>query len=669
MKFSSALLHLIVLIVGAVSYEEEGSPISKVLVLLKDLQGKIEKDGEADEADYKKYMCWCDEIQKSKKDLIEEQKKAITLLGTKIEAGNATATQLTKDVKVGDKKIGDHVESKDQAANVRKQEADQRLADAASNNETLKNLKAAEKMLAGAQQGGNGASANILAIVQDQYKTTDKREKEESAKEAKVQTAFSSWLDDMKAELSLLKQKQTETKTALVDTGNQIADNTERKDDTEETKKADEAFLAEATESCAARQKEYTTRSSLRVQELSGVNKALEILDARRAVFDKAFAAPKLNGSSFLQVDSRSQSTARAASRALAALKEKASKSSRLAALALRLQRAGVPQALDGVVQAIDKMVQTLKDEATVDKQKKEFCKQEYAKIASKVENLGFLIQKSSDRIGSISTQIEALDADFAKSKKELTGVSKTLQEIQDLRVKENALFLQSKKDDLAAIAALEETIAALKASYAPSNKASLIEYDPNDLSDKRKELKNKEHHYTLTDKDAEKGAADGILVIMGQVIDNLNKDIRTAQEAEAKNQLRFEGEQATLLDSQDKLLKKITSIEAMKATQSGERTGEETIKGNNEGELSAQKKYESSIKQECDWMLAKFDERVSKRATEMDGLARAKDLLKGAAFIQRSATPSPSRSSPPKRSSLMSYLLSPETRSEDEDA
>lgn len=668
MKFSLAFLHLIVFIVGAVSYEEEGSPISKVLVLLKDLQGKIEKDGEADEADYKKYMCWCDEIQKSKKDLIEEQKKAITLLGAKIEAGNATATMLTKDVKVGDKKIGDHAESKDQAANVRKQEADQRLADSASNNETLKNLKAAEKMLAGAQQGGNGASANILAIVQDQYKTTDKIEKEESAKEAKVETAFSSWLDDMKAELSLLKQKQTETKTQLVDTGNQIADNTERKDDTEETKKADEAFLAEAAESCAARQKEYTTRSSLRVQELSGVNKALELLDARRAVFDKAFAAPKLNGSSFLQVASRSQSSARAASRALAALKEKASQSSRLAALALRLQRAGVPQALDGVVQAIDKMVQTLKDEATVDKQKKEFCKQEYAKIASKVENLGFLIQKSSDRIGSISTQIEALDADFAKSKTELTGVNKTLQDIQDLRVKENALFLQSKKDDLEAIAALEETIAALKTSYVP-DKTSLIEYDPNDLSDKRKELKNKEHQYTLTDKDAQKGAADGILVIMGQVIDNLNKDIRTAQESEGKNQLRFEGEQATLLDSQDKLLKKITSIEAMKATQSGEKTGEETIKGNNEGELSAQKKYEASIKQECDWMLAKFDERVSKRATEMDGLARAKDLLKGAAFIQRSATPSPSRSSPPKRSSLVSYLLSPETRNEDVDA
>jgi hypothetical protein len=51
-----------------------------------------------------------------------------------------------------------------------------------------------------------------------------------------------------------------------------------------------------------------------------------------------------------------------------------------------------------------------------------------------------------------------------------------------------------------------------------------------------------------------------------------------------------------------------------------------------NKGALQDAQDYKASIKDDCDWLLGSFQERVDKRKAEMNGLVTAKEYLQGAA-------------------------------------
>ena len=208
------------------------------------------------------------------------------------------------------------------------------------------------------------------------------------------------------------------------------------------------------------------------------------------------------------------------------------------------------------------------------------------------------------------------------------------------------------------------------------------MEYDPDKLSDKRKQLKNEEKKYTLSKADSQKGAADSVLALIERLVQNLGTEIKDAQADEAKAQTDFEKEQKLLQTSKTKLSKKIASIEGMLATHAGSKEEAELAQTGSKTDLKAQKDYKTSIqerclvsviftmnisihglfeaqvkkkvirapkcspygsgsKEECDFILENFDDRAADRAGEMEGLTRAKELLSGASLVEQK-TPVP---------------------------
>ena len=65
--------------------------MTKVINLLKDMQGQLEKEGEEDEAVYDRMVCWCETNDKEKTKSIADAEQHLTDLAASIEemAGNS----------------------------------------------------------------------------------------------------------------------------------------------------------------------------------------------------------------------------------------------------------------------------------------------------------------------------------------------------------------------------------------------------------------------------------------------------------------------------------------------------------------------------------------------------------------------------------------------------
>lgn len=658
----------VIALAGAVKFSNTNadSPVSKVVTLLTDLKVKIAKDGELDKTDYDKYMNWCTEVQKSKKELIEEQSRTITTLEAEIVEGEAIDAKLEEDIEETVEKEHENEGASKEGAKDRTNDNHERQDEKAGNEKNLVDLKSATDTLKSAAPAGDttaggytAKSDQIMGMITDQAETVQEEEETASKVEAKAQANFDGWITDMKAELGLLKKQEKKERKDEAETDEEIAQDTEMKDDTEEQREADAAFLKEAEKSCADREAEFQHRTKLRIQELEGVDQALKILDEKKDLFGKTFTKVPGAPTSFFQFSSSTEAH-QAAISAYSALQAKViqTHSTRLARLAVLVQKA-TPEAFGGVLKAIDDMMVTLKEEGASDKSKKDHCKQEYQGISKRVSNLGFLIQKNSATIDKIDARVEELNAEYAECEGEVTKLNEELKAMEDLRLEQHTNFQNDKADDETAINTLKETTSALSSYYEEHTggvgAGSLVQYDPSKMSEKRKTLKRKEHQYTLTHSAEEKGAASGVVEILARIITNLEDEIADGQKTEAENQLAYEKDSGLLNESKDMLLKKMTSIENMKAQKAAAKSEEEDIKAGNEDSLKGQNQYKESIQEECDWILAKFTERFNKREAEMDGLVRAKELLSGASLVQQAKKKS---SDAPKEGSLMKYLV-----------
>jgi len=484
------------------------------------------------------------------------------------------------------------------------------------------------------------------------------------------------------AVLTKTKNDKTEEK---VDTKDQLAADTKLLEATKEQLKADQTFLARAKDSCANATADMTLRESMRQKELDGVNKALEILESKRELFAKTF---KSTPGSFLQLSAKSSSAEEASQAAYAALKEKISltHSIRLANIAAEVQEALPTGAFTEVLAKIEGVLGKIKTESEEDIAKKDDCTEEYHTNSMDHKKQVFLIQKSSDKIDKIQAHLDELAADKAESEAEIGEIEGSMAKAKELRLKQHADFKQSKADDELAITTLGEVRDALSKFYDENTggaeveaslaaepmddddkAALLLKDDPSKFAESRKNLKNSEHKFTLSGKDGQKDTATGVLSMIDRVVENLNTEIKDDLEMEAKTQTDYDEVKKDQTESKSKLEQKVADIDEIisdetdeKATADGKMEADDKTKTSLETE-------KASIKEGCDFILEHFDDRVAKRQSERDGILRAKELLRGASFVQQSAQPAPQEEAPQEASepapelqegsSLMNYL------------
>mmetsp|Transcript_125656 Transcript_125656/g.305230 ORF Transcript_125656/g.305230 Transcript_125656/m.305230 type:complete len:727 (-) Transcript_125656:81-2261(-) len=687
-----ALLFLLAPLATASRFQA-GSPVEKVVNLLKDLKAKIEADGKTEQQGYDKYACWCEKTTKRKADAISAAQDDLRELGQGMLGLKGEIATLASEIAELSENIKANKAAQAEATSIRQKENTAYMAETTEMKEVLNALERAILVLqegtkpSAFLQQGSAARAALQAVVNalpvsaavkpeqvsmlselvggsakyapqswtvqgilgDMYDTFSADLESATDTEATRNKNYEALIHNKTQQLNAMKTEKAEKEGSKAQAEGLLADKTQSYDDTEAQKQADIAFFDETKSACESKHNEWGTRSELRAEELDGIKKALEILtaDDARALFSSAIKAGKetyvdnsydagVSIATLLQV-SDDASEGAPATHAYAALKTSATAthSLRLAALAIRVREAKVGH-FDGVIASIDSMMSTLREEDAADIAKRDQCKSEYQKINSTISNVEWLITKNQAAIDKLERLITSLNETKSRTIQEIQDVTDQMTAMTQQREDENQAFLNAKQEDQSAIELLVRARAALSSYY--SNHS--IEMGPIQGSVKGMALAQQGPDFAVSadqspeavfsDQGKRKDESKGIVQLLTMIMEDLNDEIRNGMKFEEIAQLDYEKQVRAANQLRDELTTKKTNLASMIGRRTQDRNDEEADKLSNEGDLQDEKDYKTSITPDCDWIIGAFSGRAEKRAAEMKGLVTAKEYLAG---------------------------------------
>merc|ERR1719272_1106046 len=401
--------------------DEKNRPVSKVITLLKDMVGQLEKEAEEDEEVYETMGCWCETNDKEKTKSISDAQGHISDLTAAIEGGTASSARLNTEVENLNKEIAKNNQALDTATALRTKqlaEFNEEEKDMLQSISSLKSVvislsKHHESMLqdsddtytkvvsmfhdelhrhkdllrevitpkqrkaieAFAQaddavallQSDAPASGEIFGVLKQMKETFETNLAASQREEMENQKAY----EDLKA----AKEVEIAAGTSLADTKTQTlaatdekkAQNEEDLEDTQASLESDTAFLANLKERCANMDQEYEERTKTRQLEIGAVSKALAFLSSDEAhdLFTRTF--------NFVQVQSTANSQRRSALSAFLSAQAKKSQDPRLSTLAVQARLDAFSKVKKSIQDMVDKLIKEKEDEI----KHKDFCIEE----------------------------------------------------------------------------------------------------------------------------------------------------------------------------------------------------------------------------------------------------------------------------------------------------
>merc|ERR1719487_1318350 len=161
MKYAAALLALAA--VPSVDAAATGSPVERVVNLLKDLQTKVEADGEVEQQIYDKYACWCETTTARKAAAIEKAQEDLRALGQSILKFKAKVNVRTAEIAELEAAIKANEEEQEAATNVRTKENEAYMTETTEMKQAIAALQRATQVLvAGASPALLQSNAQLL---------------------------------------------------------------------------------------------------------------------------------------------------------------------------------------------------------------------------------------------------------------------------------------------------------------------------------------------------------------------------------------------------------------------------------------------------------------------------------------------------------------------------
>jgi len=621
-------------------------PIAKVIRMLKDMEGQLKKEADADAEMYEQMVCWCGTGAKAKETAIKTQTQRIADLGAAIEEYAAKSDQLKSDIEGLKADVAAKEAALEQATSIRDKELAEFNAEEKDMIQSITSLKGAVITLSKAhgesallqvkellkhqskkyhqffsliQQKtsstalstehtpASGEIYGILKQMKEQFETslaTSKKEEETAA------TEYVQMKEAKTAELAAANG-QIESKTVeLGDTEEKFALSTTDKKDTEASLEADQGFLADLKDKCAVADEEYAARVKVRTEEQKAIGETIGILTDEEAndAFTKSMTF--LQTSRTLKVNNRAK--------AVQMLKGAAQKfkSPRLITLAMSMRL----DAFAKVKENIDIMVKELKQESADEVTDRDYCikslNENEKQTAAATDMKGDLDTKIADLTSAISELTEALAALSA----EVTATQVEMKKATAIRAEENKDFQMTIQDQRATQAILEKALGRLKEFY--EKKALLQEeakengeplapppaqgtYKPNaggggvmamieDVITESKEIETQ----AIADETSAQAAYEGFIKDSNKLINSNNDDIADKSEAKAK-------------------------ADAAKAQAEGD------LKGTVDTILTLAD-TSKTLHDQCDFLLKHFTERQASRSQEIDALNQAKAIFSG---------------------------------------
>merc|ERR1719353_1015071 len=421
------------------------------------------------------------------------------------------------------------------------------------------------------------------------------------------------------------------TSQVASDDADLAADTKERKD-TQAQLKEDRAFLEETQTTCKQRASEWSERSRLRTEELTGMQEALTILSEGESQFEAASSAPPnytvVNGTvgnvtSFLQVAQVYDPKRAAAYQELERLQKQGSpRLSALASAALVKQKTSASGHFDEIIARVDRMIANLKREEADDEAHKDWCVAERTNAQNKESALEYDSDDLGAKLGRLLNKKAEIESTIAATEEDKSDLKQALAEALDNRVAEEASSKQAQADDRAAIELLAGAIAAL-GSFATNHKLALVAV----------------HH---SRQDPEPGtwsgsyggassATSGVISLLEKIKDEYKKELKTAKEDEQFALDAYWKMRSGTEEQIDTLDQELVTLEDQlaKTLQVIKRTTR--VQGDTNTSWAATSDYLVELKPNCDWVDQTYASHKEARDQEVTELKNSILVLSGA--------------------------------------
>merc|ERR1719313_1615355 len=383
-------------------------------------------------------------------------------------------------------------------------------------------------------------SATVTGILKDMYDTFASDLEKANDEESTVQKAFEDHIAVLEKSNSDLKREIVEKQAESAAKAQELSEAEATLAATIDQKETDETIFSSTRDQCKAKSDEWDERGRLRTEQLSGINKALEILtsDDARDTFQEATGNRVVDnfGSegvdvSFLQVDEKKDPR----EKAFLVLRQmsKGTSNLRLARLAAAV-RATSTGHFDEVISKIDDMIAKLKEEGHDDVVQRDWC------IKEQHFNEDTKSRKEYD-ISQLEAKILKTEKARADMLKKQDHTREQLQELKDMfaeatldRAAESAEYTKAKNDDTMAISLLADAIAAIS-EYGANNDVFLQVKKTTTKQPVFEVSEDQAPDASFSGKDNHKGAQDAIISMMTQIKENLENEVALADKAEAK--------------------------------------------------------------------------------------------------------------------------------------
>merc|ERR1719191_701572 len=483
-------------------------------------------------------------------------------------------------------------------------------------------------------------SATVTGILKDMYDTFAADLEKANGEESKFQKAFEDHIAVLEKSTSDLKREIVELQAESAAKSQALSEDEATLAATMDQKETDESIFSSTRDQCKAKSDEWDERGRLRTEQLSGINKALEILTSNdaRDTFQEATGNRVVDnfGSegvdvAFLQVDQKKEPR----EQAFLVLRQlsKGTSNLRLARLAAAV-RATSGGHFDDVIAKIDDMIQKLKDEGHDDVVQRDWC------IKEQHFNEDTKSRKEYD-ISQLEAKILRTEKAKADMLKKQDKTREQLQELKDMfaeattdRAAESAEYTKAKSDDTMAISLLADAIAAISA-YGANNDVFLQVKKSTKKQPVFEVSEDQAPDASFSSKDNEKGAQDAIISMMTQIKENLENEVALADKAEDKAIVDHETLTKEVEKQEDQYDKYIIELDNLMAEATTEIERLTDAKTKTEEERDATVQYLAEIKPNCEWIKGAFTLRANARAKEHKGLLEAKAILAGAVFVQ----------------------------------
>eukprot|EP00747_Dinoflagellata_sp_TGD_P140965 gnl/TRDRNA2_/TRDRNA2_176069_c26_seq4.p1 gnl/TRDRNA2_/TRDRNA2_176069_c26~~gnl/TRDRNA2_/TRDRNA2_176069_c26_seq4.p1 ORF type:complete len:659 (+),score=257.66 gnl/TRDRNA2_/TRDRNA2_176069_c26_seq4:98-2074(+) len=634
------------------SLQATANPIRKVVTLMQNMQKKVIAEGEKEEALFEKYMCYCKNSDEMFGKAIEDAQTKIPDLESAVEELSGKKSQMESDIKDHKSDQAAAKKAMADATSIREKDAKAFAAESAEDKANIEAMGKAVKAIGGSASAAflqSGYAATIKQLVQDNkdmspddqqtvlsflsgeqgdsedestgsevvgiikqlMEETQKELDDATATEEKAITDYDGLMADKKKEIEALQKMVEEKLQRVGELAVEIQETKNELDDTQDALKEDSKMFAELKKNCGTKQAEHEERGKVRAQELLALADTIKLLNSDEAL--ELFKKTLPSASSFMQIQVTAESMK---ARVMSMLKEMRHKSKHrpdldFIALALRGKKVG----FDKVIKMIDEYIVTLKEEGKADEEEKAYCEKEFDTADDKkkefvraISDIETSIDKGKDALTTTETEIEAVSDG-------IRALDKQVSEATEQRQEENEDFKALVAGNTAAKDLLTMAKARLEKFYKGS--AALLQ-----TSTETETSSSDQHH-----------DSGGVIGMIDEIIKEIELEMTTAEAEEKNAQEDYETFMADSKDKRSEDTKMLEEKEAAKADLETKLGEDHAAKKSAEKELTNVEQYILSLHAKCDFILQYFEERKTARASEMDALGKAKDVLNGADY------------------------------------